>query len=117
MHRTVVCAGVDPDLDRLRHVYDGMEHMLNRVSREIASTVPKVIDVDLTVVFFPQIGFLIAVPLNVDSGRATYEGGIVEGERWEAIFSSARQQYFKDTRMRDLDATWGDLYSSICGRN
>ena len=115
MHRTIVSVGINPDLDQMRHAYQGMVHMLNHVSREIASEVPETLEVDLSVIFFPQIGFLISVPINQETGRALYKGEANEAERWDLVFTSPEQQYFKNTRMHDLDESWGDVYASICG--
>ena len=115
MHRTVIAVGIDPDLDQLRYAYDGMDHLLNRVSREIASEVPETLQMELRVIFFPQIGFLISLPLNKEIGRPLYAGEVKGAETWDPVFTSFERQYFKEARMRDLDGTWGDVYASICG--
>jgi len=115
MHRTVINAGVDLDLDELKRHYDGLEDLLNHTSREIASTVPAVYDLDLNVIFYPQIGFLIVIPNNPTTGRGDYEGGEAEDQRWDRIFSTALRVYYKDDRMRKLDEDVGDIYAVICG--
>ena len=115
MHRTVVHAGVDAELDRMKQVYDGIEDLLNKTSRAIAATVPATFSLDLNVIFFPQIGFLISMPVNANTGKAEYEGGEVDG-RWDLIFSTAARAYYKDFRVRELDETLGDMYAVICDR-
>ena len=115
MHRTVVLAGVDPELDRMKQTYDGIEDLLNKTSRAIAATVPATFSLDLNVIFFPQIGFLISMPVNIETGKAEYEGGNGDG-RWDLIFSTAPRAYYKDYRMRELDETLGDMYAVICDR-
>jgi DNA mismatch repair protein MSH5 len=83
-HRTVVRTGVDDTLDEMKRTYDGIESVLSEVAKHIACEMPDDIKMYLNVVFFPQIGFLIAVPLDPDTGLAVYEGGIED--EWERIF-------------------------------
>lgn len=116
MHRTVVNVGVSDELDAMKRTYDGIEDLLSQTSREIAATIPAVYSVDLNVIFFPQIGFLISIPLNPNTGRGDLEEvGDIEGDRWERIFSTATRVYYKDYRMRELDETLGDMHAVICG--
>ena len=115
MHRTVINAGVDLDLDEMKRSYDGLEDFLNHTSHEIAASVPKVYKLDLNVIFFPQIGFLITIENNPVTGRGDYEGGETEDQRWDRIFSTRDRIYYKDARMRALDAEIGDMYALICG--
>lgn len=115
MHRTVIKSGVDDELDAMKRTYDGLDDLLNRTSQDIAATIPVVYSLDLNVIFFPQIGFLISIPLNPDTGRGDYEGGEREDQRWTRIFSTGNWVYYKDSRMKELDDTFGDIYSVICG--
>ena len=109
--------GVDQDLDGLRHAYNGMEHMLNDVSRDLASKIPERMHLEFNVTFFPQIGFLISVPIKTDTGRVMSEAEMDQVGGWSLIFTSTEQQYFKDAHMRELDSVWGDIYTSICGQS
>lgn len=115
MHRTVVLPGVDDELDEIKRMYEGIESLLNQTSKDIAKSIPNQFSLDLNVIFFPQIGFLISMPADPVSGRAEYEGGDDENERWERIFSTSNRVYYKDNRMQQLDETFGDLYAVICG--
>ena len=115
MHRTVIKSGVDDELDAMKRTYDGLDDLLNRTSQDIAATIPVVYSLDLNVIFFPQIGFLISIPLNPDTGRGDYEGGEREDQRWTRIFSTGNWVFYKDSRMKELDDTFGDIYSVICG--
>ena len=115
MHRTVIKAGVDLDLDEMKRSYDGLEEFLNHISQQVAATVPKVYQLDLNVIFFPQIGFLITTNINPATGRGDYEGGEAEDQHWDRMFSTTDRVYYKDARMRALDAEVGDMYASICG--
>lgn len=116
MHRTVVKSGVDEELDSMKQTYDGIEDLLNQTSLSITSTIPAQLDLDLNVIFFPQIGFLISIPVDQDTGRGDYEGDGTEEGRWDRIFSTSLRAYYKDYRMRELDETLGDMYAVICGK-
>ena len=116
MHRTVVNRGVDEELDIMKQTYDGIEDLLNRISQTIAATVPLEYSLDLNVIFFPQIGFLISMPVDPETGKGNYQGGDTEEQRWDFIFSTGSRVYYKDFRMRELDETLGDMYAVICGK-
>ena len=88
---------------------------MNQTSKDIANSIPNQFSLDLNVIFFPQIGFLISMPIDPVSGRADYEGGDDENDRWERIFSTSNRVYYKDARMQELDQTFGDLWAVICG--
>ena len=115
MHRTIIKSGVDDELDAMKRTYDGLDDLLNKTSQDIVATIPVVYSLDLNVIFFPQIGFLISIHLNPDTGRGDYEGGEREDQRWTRIFSTVDRVYYKDSRMKELDDTFGDIYSVICG--
>ncbi|XRM41352.1 hypothetical protein ABZX51_004631 [Aspergillus tubingensis] len=108
--RTVVKPGIDRELDRIKDRYDGMNSLLKQVAIEIATTIPESYDIDVNVIYFPQLGFNIAVPLN-ETGDAAYRG--VEDE-WELMFFTENRAYFKDVRMREMDEKLGDIYGLIC---
>ncbi|KAL9589019.1 MAG: hypothetical protein Q9203_002186 [Teloschistes exilis] len=109
--------GVDDELDTMKQTYDGIEDLLNKTSQSIAETVPVRYSLDLNVIFFPQIGFLISIPIDPETGRGNYEGAAIDGDAWDRIFSTRSRVYYKDFRMRELDETLGDMYAVICGRN
>ena len=114
VHRTVVLPGVDDALDEMKRQYNGLEDMLNHLSREIGQGIPADFAVDMNVIFFPQIGFLISMPINPITETVDYRGG--EDEDWTEIFHTAERMYFKDYRMNELDETIGDIYADICGK-
>lgn len=116
MHRTVVNLGIDDELDVMKQTYDGIEDLLSQTSKNIAATIPAQYSLDLNVIFFPQIGFLISMPLDSNTGRGNYEGGVTNEDHWDRIFSTGSRVYYKDFRMRDLDDTLGDMYAVICGK-
>lgn len=103
--------GLDRELDRMKDTYDGLNDLLKEVATEIAATIPESLDIDVNVIYFPQLGFNIAVPLN-DMGEAAYSG---TADDWELIFVTENRAYFKDFRMRERDQSLGDIYGLICG--
>jgi DNA mismatch repair protein MSH5 len=92
--------------------YDGLNSLLRNVAIDIATTIPE-LDIDMNVIYFPQLGFNIAIPLN-DRGQAAYSGS---GDDWELVFTTETRAYFKDFRMRGLDEKLGDIYGLICGKH
>ncbi|KAE8346592.1 hypothetical protein BDV24DRAFT_175545 [Aspergillus arachidicola] len=108
--RTVVKPGLDRELDKLKDSYDGLSSLLKQVAIDIASTIPESLDIDVNVIYFPQLGFNIAIPLN-GRGEATFTGS---DDDWELIFVTENRAYFKDFRMREMDVKLGDIYGLIC---
>ncbi|CRG85001.1 MutS protein homolog 5 [Talaromyces islandicus] len=110
--RTVVKAGVDRELDLLKDRYNGLDSLLKQVAIDVASTIPTNLGIDVNVIYFPQLGFNIAIPFN-QRGLAAYNG---EDDSWEQIFTTENRAYFKDSRMREMDEKLGDIYGLICER-
>lgn len=113
-HRTVVKPGVDIQLDEAKRTHDGMDHLLSHVAVAIAQEVPSVVDAQLNVIFFPQIGFLISVRRIPDTTSGAYAGE--ENDPWEQMFYTGDYVYYKDSKTREMDAQFGDVYGSICDR-
>ena len=97
----------------MKRIDEGIGDLLAEVSRDIAQSIPTVRDIGLDVIFYPQIGFLVSIPIDADSGLAVYDGFDEGG--WERIFSTQTSAFFKDHRMKELDETFGDIHSIICG--
>ncbi|KAL4790251.1 DNA mismatch repair protein Msh5 [Aspergillus venezuelensis] len=108
--RAVVKSGLDRELDRMKDSYDGLNSLLKQVAVEIATTIPASFDIDVNVIYFPQLGFNIAIPLT-NAGDAAYDGS---DDGWELIFVTENRAYFKDFRMREMDEKLGDIYGLIC---
>ncbi|PGH01372.1 DNA mismatch repair protein MSH5 [Blastomyces parvus] len=109
-HRTVVKPRVDRELDDLKETYNGLDSLLNQVAINIAATIPSWLNNDVNVIYFPQLGFNIAMPLD-ERGRAVYDGG---EQPWDQVFTTENRVYFKDFRMREMDERFGDIYGLIC---
>lgn len=95
----------------MKDSYDGLNSLLKQVAVEIAATIPENFDIDVNVIYFPQLGFNIAIPLN-ERGEAAFDGS---DSSWELIFVTENRAYFKDFRMIEMDKTLGDIYGLICG--
>jgi DNA mismatch repair protein MSH5 len=113
-HRTIVKRGVDERLDEIKDIYDGMGDLLSEAAVAITRTLPADFQPNLNVVYFPQLGYHIAVPINAETGRPIYDGGDTP---WEWMFATQSQVYFKDSRMREMDEQLGDLWAMICGES
>ncbi|KAF9533174.1 DNA mismatch repair protein MutS [Crepidotus variabilis] len=111
--RVCVRPNVDEDLDNRKHVYHGIDSVLSNVAEQVSQTVPSSYATSLNVVYFPQLGYLICVPMT-DEWRT--EPGIQPLEGWTFQFSSDEHVYFKSAEMHDMDHHIGDLHSTIVDR-
>lgn len=83
------------------------------VASRIAEDVPTGLPADINVIYFPQIGFLISMPKDEETGTSLWEGS--EADPWERMFSSDLVAYYKNSVMREMDETIGDIHTEICG--
>ena len=104
--------GIDRELDRIKDRYDGLNSLLKHVALDIAATIPATLDVDINVIYFPQLGFHVAIPLD-EHGGAAYTSA---DDEWELMFITENRAYFKDFRRREMDQKLGDIYGIICGK-
>jgi DNA mismatch repair protein MSH5 len=112
--RNVVRQGVDHGLDDLKRTYDGLESLLVQVAQHVAQSVPEELDANINVVFFPQIGFLIAIPQDPVTGHGIFEGP--EDAPWEKMFTTEEFAYYKNENVIEMDSYFGDIYGRICGQ-
>lgn len=112
--RNVVRQGVDHDLDELKRTYEGLESLLVQVAQHVAQSVPEELDANINVVFFPQIGFLIAIPQDPVTGHGIFEGP--EDDPWEKMFTTEEFAYYKNENVTEMDSYFGDIYGRICGQ-
>ncbi|CCM03560.1 uncharacterized protein FIBRA_05696 [Fibroporia radiculosa] len=111
--RICVKLHVDEELDKLKHIYHGIDAVLSKVAQQISVTVPPDYASSLNVVYFPQLGFLVCVPLLEEW---TAGDGIKVLDGWTFQFSSESHVYFKSQEMHDMDTHIGDLHPSIVDR-
>lgn len=112
--RTVILEGVDEELDNMKRTFAGLDDLLGTVARSLSEKLPADFQGSLNVLYFPQIGFLITVPLDPITGEAVYDGNF--DNPWERMFSTEDQVYFKNSQMREMDGHFGDLYGIISDR-
>lgn len=113
--RTAVRQGVDANLDELKRSYDGMEHFLTNVIAKLRGELPEWARQYIqNCIFFPQLGFLTVVSANPETGKGNYDG---EGlhDVWERMFAAEGCVYYKNQRMKEMDAHFGDAYCMIIG--
>ncbi|KAI8936520.1 hypothetical protein NX059_006924 [Plenodomus lindquistii] len=129
--RTVILAGVDEELDQMKRTLDGLDSLLNEVAAKLSEKMPSDLRATLNVIYFPQIGFLVTVPIDPMTGAEVY-GGSFEN-RWERMFATEyillatrkqslvltlprEQVYFKSSETREMDDHFGDVYGIISDR-
>ncbi|KAG8888308.1 MutS protein msh5 [Tulasnella sp. 332] len=108
--RVCVRHGIDLELDEKKKVYDGLSTFLAKVALRVANSIPEDISNQLDVVYLPQLGYLITIPIREDWIDQA-DVPVVEG--WQFQFSTDQQVYFKNQDMQDLDVHIGDLRSII----
>ncbi|GAB1737513.1 hypothetical protein NU219Hw_g1824t1 [Hortaea werneckii] len=111
---TVVLPGVDDELDEAKRTYDGIEDLLSQVASHVAGQVPAALNSKVNVIFFPQIGFLISIGLDEDTGRGVFEG--TSEDPWERMFATETHAYYKNSNMVEMDEHFGDIYGRICDK-
>ncbi|KAI9573599.1 DNA mismatch repair protein MutS [Boletus coccyginus] len=115
--RVCVRPHVDEELDKRKHVYRGIDSVLSKVAEQISQTVPEDYAESLNVVYFPQLGFLITVPMREEWETET---GIKVLDGWSfqvnAVLTRRFHVYFKSKEMQDMDDHIGDLHPAIVDR-
>ncbi|KAG0700111.1 DNA mismatch repair protein MutS [Suillus ampliporus] len=112
-NRICVRPYIDEELDQRKHVYAGLDAVLSKVADQICRNISVDYTQSLNVVYFPQLGFLICVPMQ-EEWRS--EEGIKVLDGWSFQFSSDAHVYFKSEEMHDMDTHIGDLHPSIVDR-
>jgi DNA mismatch repair protein MSH5 len=91
-----------------------LEALLNLISTEVGRSIPTSIKPILNVIYFPQIGFLIAAAKTPDLDEDRLMD--MNAQAWERVFSTADEEYFKNGKMRDLDDRFGDIWTLLCDK-
>ncbi|KAJ3910545.1 DNA mismatch repair protein MutS [Lentinula edodes] len=101
--RICVRPHIDEELDNRKHVYNGIDTVLSKVAERISRIIPSDYASSLNIVYFPQLGFLICVPMQ-EEWRTEVGVQVIDG--WS----------FQSQEMHDMDAHIGDLHSLIVDR-
>ena len=68
--RFVVKVHVDNVLDEKKRVYGGLEDFLSQVASMICQDIPALAQANISVVYWPQIGYLVCVPIGHESANS-----------------------------------------------
>jgi DNA mismatch repair protein MSH5 len=90
--RTVILPGIDEELDQLKRTLDGLDDLLNEVAAKLSEKMPSDLRASLNVIYFPQIGFLVTVPIDPETGDAVYAGSF--DNAWEQMFTTECVQIY-----------------------
>ncbi|GAA5874385.1 hypothetical protein JCM8547_005384 [Rhodosporidiobolus lusitaniae] len=113
-NRVCVRPGVEPDLDEWRRQLNGLPSFLSKIATQISASLPPEFASgvkELSLVYFPQLGFLITIPYEpeadvMDAGRYGEMG-------WDFQFVTEARAYYKSGQCYELDKHVGDLHSFI----
>lgn len=94
--RTVILPGVNEELDNVKRTLDGLEDILNQVAGKLSEGMPPDLRASLNVIYFPQIGFLVIVPMDPATGTAVYDGSF--DSPWEMMFSAESVNFISQFR-------------------
>lgn len=84
--RTIILPGVDEELDSLKRTLEGLDDLLNQVAAKLSEGMPLELRTSLNVIYFPQIGFLVTVPIDPETDDAVYSGDLENA--WERMFTT-----------------------------
>jgi DNA mismatch repair protein MSH5 len=70
----------------MKRVFDGLGDLLSQVARKLSENIPSDLQGSLNVIYFPQIGFLVTVPIDPIADDAVYSGGFESP--WERMFAT-----------------------------
>jgi DNA mismatch repair protein MSH5 len=114
--RTTVKWGVDAQLDELKHLFDGLEDILSQVRVRLVQVMPDWAREHLVnCIFYPQLGFLVAVTLNPETGKGVYQGEDLADDEWVMMFTNDGLVLYKTRMMLELDSMYGDPYGQLVG--
>lgn len=88
-------SSVDPELHRLREMYQDLPKYLDEVAKKVASECNKV---GISIIYFPQVGYLVETGQEME---------------WELKFRIEDVFYYKNDFMETLDSEFGDLKNRI----
>jgi len=110
--RVTIRSDIDEELDDYREQYASMESQLCSLAEKISPEAPYQSLPGFSINYFPQIGYLCAIPFPSQSGSVDPS----TLEDWEFQFSTDTEEHYKNELMRDLDHHYGDLATAIDDR-
>jgi DNA mismatch repair protein MSH5 len=113
---TQILPGASDYLDGLRREFADVCQMLSEVKDTVVRGIPSAAARDIRhCTIIPQLGFLVAVTLDPNSGEGVYHGQHHPEGEWAMCFASDDTAYYKNQLVLDLDSQYGDLPSRIAG--
>lgn len=111
--RVCVNPSIDEQLSHWQEQKAGLPTLLQRVAQRIKSTCDFPSSQTISVAYFPQMGYLIVLPLTEASEQSNRED---YPDEWTQHFVSGVASYFKSPEMDDLDEHLGDIHCFITDR-
>jgi DNA mismatch repair protein MSH5 len=106
--RVIPKPGVDVELDELRQVYEGLGNFLTEFGKEEFFQYDSELVPALKCVYYPQIGFLVAVPVlsdhSIEEQLQLFQLGL------EYQFHTETFVFYKSPRVIELDSHIGGKY-------
>ncbi|KAK4449400.1 muts domain V-domain-containing protein [Podospora aff. communis PSN243] len=108
--KTELRPGASKVLDELRQAFSRVCRMLPAVEDAVRSEVPlwAARHIHYCTIML-QMGFLVAITLNEETGEGVYSGDDTMDENWQIFFVHENLAFYKSNRMLDLDHHYGDL--------
>lgn len=103
--------GINEELDILKNICNDLNSFLDLVAKEELKRNPSI--PSLRVIYMPQVGFQIAIPINNQNeiDNVLEIAGNMEG--WEFQCNTETYLYFKSPTTYELDQFFGDIHSRI----
>ncbi|RKP10393.1 muts domain V-domain-containing protein [Thamnocephalis sphaerospora] len=107
------------ELDKLKHLYSGLDDLLSHVIRDIAPTL-LVTSEKLSITYFPYMGYLISIPVEQRGSR--HQVCLDVTDTHDDLYAIAGLQfqfamnsiaYYKNEHMHELDEHIGDIIGRI----
>ncbi|KAG1801295.1 DNA mismatch repair protein MutS [Suillus subaureus] len=120
-NRICVRPYIDEELDQRKHVYAGLDSVLCKVAEQICQKIPVDYTASLNVVYFPQLGFLICVPMQ-EKWRSEEGINVLDGWSFQVspdVVPALDMNLISRNRaiqVKDMDTHIGDLHPSIVDR-
>lgn len=123
---------MNPELDELKRRYSHLPDLLADAVNMIASKITNSTITMVNIVYFPQLGFLVTVPLPTTGSKSMLSSSLERLhkettpspspspppplpslENFQLQFKTEKVAYFKDEITRNLDSEIGDVYADI----
>eukprot|EP01012_Entosiphon_sulcatum_P031000 TRINITY_DN3863_c0_g1_i21.p1 TRINITY_DN3863_c0_g1~~TRINITY_DN3863_c0_g1_i21.p1 ORF type:complete len:635 (-),score=88.25 TRINITY_DN3863_c0_g1_i21:401-2305(-) len=104
----VVQPGANQKLDECKHLYSGLDDLLTHIALQERGKLPFDFPHNVSVAFFPQLGYLLVVPVVYWQHHGT-----TDLPPFTFHFMSSEYIYYKSEAMYALDQDLGDLHSKV----